>query len=88
MELKKASFKDIAGSRYCSTNGFGSAQAVARRFANSDMDIALVENPNWGAKTCGASVLNNAIKRLKLAGVRAIQHDGKTYLVKTDKADA
>ena len=86
MKLVKASFKDISGSRYShEMAGFGSAQATVKEFAESDMEVALVENPAWGKNTNGASILSAAIKRLKIAGVVAITHNGKTYLVKTDK---
>lgn len=86
MNLIKKSFEDIAGSRYSPTKqGWGSAQATVKEFARSDMDVALVVNPNWKNPATGAGVLNTAIKRLRIAGVMAITYKGETYLVKTDK---
>lgn len=85
MKLIKKSFEDIAGSKYSPVKaGFGTAQATVKQFAESDMQVALVENPAWGSNTNGASILKNAIKRLRIAGVTAITHNGNTYLIKTD----
>lgn len=87
MNLKKASFDDISGYRYSyKYQGFGKAQATVKQFMDSDMEVALVENPAWGQNTSGASILNTAIKRMKLAGVQAINYNGKVYLVKNYKA--
>lgn len=82
MRLVKASWSDLKG---CNRYKYGSAQRIVMEFVNSDLEVARVEHDAWGENTNGAGVLKNAIKRLKVAGVEAIQHNGNAYLIKTDK---
>lgn len=82
MRLVKASWSEIEGSNHYK---YGSAQKIVMEFVHSDLEIARVEHDGWGENTSGASVLKSAIKKLKVAGVEALQHNGNAYLIKTDK---
>ena len=63
----------------------GKNQQIIKEFADSDMDIALVYEPNWKNQTIGAGILNRSIKSMKLAGIRAMVIEGNTYLVKLNR---
>lgn len=83
MQLIKASFSELNKQKFYTK--YGSAQAIVTQFKDSDMDIARVERDTWNKNTNGASILNNAIKRLRIGGIKAITNNGKVYLIKTDK---
>lgn len=85
MRLEKVTFDEIKSHRF--HYQLGSVQKIVMQFVESDMDIAKVQSETWTRKTNGASILSTSIKRLRIGGVKAITHNGNTYLIKTEKVE-
>ena len=62
-------------------------QVIIEEFAASDMDCAKVEDYTTKTSAACAWTLNNAIKRFKIAGIRAISRGDEVFLIRENAVE-